>query len=54
MAGRKTLAWVLATGAVLALGACNGANPFGGGTDAEAAEGTATATEGAPAAAGAP
>lgn len=50
MAGRKTLAWVLATGAVLALGACNGANPFGGGTEAETAEGAAT--EGAPAAVG--
>lgn len=53
MAGRKTLAWVLATGTVLALGACNGANPFGGGsTESEAAEDTAAATEGTPAAAG--
>ncbi len=47
MAGRKTLAWVLATGAVLALGGCSGANPFGGGEDgAEATEATeATAAE---------
>ena len=52
MAGRKTLAWVLATGAVLALGACDGANPFGGGTESETAEGAAAATAGAPAAAG--
>lgn len=49
MAGRKTRGWVLAAGAVLALGACEGGNPLFGtkpetaAEDAVAAEGTTEA-----------
>ncbi len=44
MAGRKTPLWVLATGAVLALGACNGTNPFAGGESGTEVSDTAEAT----------
>ncbi|MFN3647270.1 MAG: SPOR domain-containing protein [Gemmobacter sp.] len=50
MAGRKTRLWVLATGAVLAIGACEGGNPLFGNRPEAAAEDAASAA--APAAAG--
>lgn len=51
MAGRKTRLWVLAAGAALALGACEGGNPLFGNRPEAAAEDEAAAAA-APAAAG--
>ena len=45
MAGRKTRMWVLAAGAVLALGACEGGNPLFGKKPDTGAEAAATGTE---------